>query len=605
MATSSQGFDNLLSVNQKFGDPFLLPSNESMPTTLDTALDYSFFLYFLNPIYQAASDRVVSHFITDIDYVGKSGDPTEQDEHSALLKDSLDIFGAMALMGKEERCYGNSFGRMAWPFDRFLLDERDPNNPRRYDIGIFGTDIKFDLKKLTYNVPDPVERAKGVANPKRVSFSFFDLKSLDINRIRVVTMDPRHIHLVHSQWSHKTQILYKFDPSFIRAVKAGVLHEVNETPIEVLKAISKDEDFLFDMNEVFHFKAPTIAGLSNNGWGVPGPILNYRSLHQLQVYRKIDEAVGLDYMLPFRILTPNPSTEISDATLNTFIGSFVPFAAEMIARRRKDPFAIHSTPFPLTMQEFGANGKSLAPKELVQYQTNDMLDGYGYPAELFRASLSVEQIPTAIRIFQNSFHFMYHGFDLFLRWVSRSILDYLGREQLDVRLKPQSMANDLEEKQLYLQLAAGGEISRQTAYRPFNIDDPVEETRRRLMEDMEIEKAKLKAQQDFEREQTVGSMDGVISQSQQAAGVQSPGAPPGGVVTTPLDSMQEITDLATQILEMPRGEAQKMLNQIRATDQNKHALVKQKMEEIRSQGESAGRQNATQIAAEQQQQQGG
>lgn len=600
MAAQDLSFDRLISVNRKFGDPFLLPSNESMPTTLDTALDYAFFLYHLNPIYMQANIRVISHFITDVDYVGKAGDQREQEEHSELLKDALDIFGASNLIGQEHGCYGNSFARMAWPFDRFLLDER-ADTPRRYDLNIFGSDIKFNLKKMTYNVPDPVEMAKGNRQPKRIDLPFFDLKSLDVERIRIITMDPRHIHLVHSRWSHKTQILYKFDPDFIRAVKAGILHEVNETPIEVLRAISKDEDFLFNMNEVFHFKAPTIAGLSNNGWGVPGPILNYRSLHQLQVYRKIDEAVGLDYMLPFRILTPNPTTQISDATLNTFIGTFVPFAAEMIARRRQDPFAIHSTPFPVTMQEFGANGKSLAPKELVQYQTNDMLDSFGYPAELFRSTLQVEQIPTALRIFQNSFHFMYHGFDMFLRWVSRNVLDYLGREQLQVRLRPQAMANDLEEKQLYLQLAAGGEISRGTAYRPFNIDDPVEEARRRMLEDIEIQKAQMKAQQDFEREQTVGSMDAMISQSQQAAGVPAPGAPPGGVVTTPLDSMQEAQDLAMQALEMPQGDRTKFLNQIRSTAPEKHALVKQKMEEIRSQGESAGRQNATQIASEQQQ----
>jgi len=41
----------------------------------------------------------------------------------------------------------------------------------------------------------------------------------------------------------------------------------------------------------YHFKAPTISGMNSKGWGILETLLNYRVLHQLQVYRKIDEQV--------------------------------------------------------------------------------------------------------------------------------------------------------------------------------------------------------------------------------------------------------------------------------------------------------------------------
>lgn len=71
-----------------------------------------------------------------------------------------------------------------------------------------------------------------------------------------------------------------------------MVHQVNETPRDMLEALSKDQDFRFDEGELFHFKAPTVCGLNNKGWGIPETLLNYRNIHQLAVYRKIDEQLG-------------------------------------------------------------------------------------------------------------------------------------------------------------------------------------------------------------------------------------------------------------------------------------------------------------------------
>ena len=82
--------------------------------------------------------------------------------------------------------------------------------------------------------------------------------------------------------------------------------------MSMLKAIALEQDFLFNEGQIFHFKAPTISGVSNYGWGLPETIANFRHIHQLQVLRKIDEAVGLDYMLPFRLFHPNASGQAGD-----------------------------------------------------------------------------------------------------------------------------------------------------------------------------------------------------------------------------------------------------------------------------------------------------
>jgi hypothetical protein len=62
-----------------------------------------------------------------------------------------------------------------------------------------------------------------------------------------------------------------------------------------------------------------------------------------------------------------------------------------------------------------------------------------------------------------------------------------------------------------------------------------------------------------------------------------------------MDVISKAQEKATQALQMPIGQRRKLLEQLAATNPTEHAMVKQKMEEIRQQGASAGRANALQM----------
>lgn len=571
-------YQRLLGTPNKFADPFLLPSNDYIPESLEQALDFCQFLYYLNPQYRRASERVVSHFITRLGFEGKDGDAQERKDLKDYLRDELDLFGVLGSMGGEWASVGNSFWRINFPFDRMLVDRRS-DKTREYSLSLFGDSATFDLQQMEYTVPDPL-------NPStRVAFPFRDRKSMDPARIKLCPMAARQVTIRHSFIAGTSEFIYRFDKDFEAQVKQGKLYQVNKTPIDMLKAIAANQDFLFNEGEVFHFKAPSLSGISNNGWGVPETLLNYRSIHQLQVYRKIDEQVGLDYMIPFRLFSPS-DVDLEQGHGNLLdAGEWTHHIRELIRSRRSSPEKIHAFPFPVQYQEFGAEGKSLTPKDLIEFQTNDMLDGMGYPAELFRGSLNVQQIPTALRLFENSFHFIHRGFDGFARWVVFRVQDYLGREQMGVNLELPSIADDLEERNVYMQLAAGGELSRATAYRNYSVQDPVQEVKNRIQEDIEIEKARAKLNEDFEREMTMGSAEDI-------ANAQMGGGAPGGEDSvTPVDSlMQEAEQMAADLLKIPdNGTRAKEMNAIKASRPDLHAAVKQKMEELRSAGGAEGR----------------
>ena len=499
-------------------------------------------------------------------------------------------------------CYGNAFLRIHLPFDRVLIDNRN-GKYKEYALSMFGSDIKYIYKTMQYDVPDP-EAHNGTSfdkkNGGRVCLNFLDRPCRNKAKIKLRKLDPRQIVLQHSFLSGKQQIIYRFEPEFVTLIKNGVMYQVNETPMSMLKAIAEDQDFLFNEGQVFHFKAPSISGISNFGWGLPETIANYRHVHQLQVLRKIDEAVGMDYMLPFRLFHPDNSGQANDPLNYMLLSRWGSEIKTIIKNRRADPFAMHALPFPVTYQEFGAQGKSLAPKELVEYHNNVLLDAMGYPAELFKGSLQIQQVPTAVRLFENSFHFVHQGFDRIVKWVARRVTDFVGQQQLDVTLQLPRMADDLERQNIYMQLSAGAEIPRSIAYGPFGIKDPVEAAKQRAQEDMEIQKEQAELKAEFDRQMTVGSMDAVVnSQGQQAAGTGSSPSDSGmgaGTPMTPMDIQQQAEQLAQQLLQMPIGERQKQMAAVKASNPNLHALAKQKMEDMRSQAASQGKESLSQPA---------
>jgi hypothetical protein len=579
--------------DKDFADPFFLDSTSYIPDSLQTALDYCGFLFYMNPQYQMASRRVVSHFITDIDFTGDAGDAEERSELYDYLIDGLLLKNVLAESGEEWAAYGNGMYRIHFPFDRFLIDRRD-GKTSEYSLDMFGHDAQYDYKGLKYSVVDPRDPRSG----KRVSLAFRDRKSTDMSRIKLRRLDPRRVTIMASHISGRNQYIYRFEEWLIRDVQANRMHQINETPICMLKAISQGKDFLFNEDEVYHLRQPTISGISNAGWGLPPTIANYRALHQLQVYRKIDEAVGLDYMLPFRMFSPNFGGEVSDATTSLLLGEWNGAISDIIHNRRKDMTAIHALPFPVTYQELGGQGKTLVPKDVIEFQTNDMLDGMGYPAELFRGSLAIQNMPTAIRLFEGVFSFLHTGLDGLVKWSVRRILDYLNREQIGVELQLPSLADNVEKQYLYMQLVASGEISRGRAFRAIGIKDPVEEAKARMDEDLEIEKSRTRKSQEFEREMAASTMQ--PEQAQQGAG-GSMGADPsaGGQAVTPLDIMSQAQEIATQLLQMENvGERRKELDKLRASNPTLHAAVKENMEKMRSQAGSQGRQQVGQMAAQ-------
>jgi len=573
------------SVKARFDDPFLLPSSEYMPTNMQEAFDFCRFLYLNNPEYRRASQRVTRHFITNYKITEVESD-TEKAEIEDYLDYKLGLRHAMMEMGDDWAAFGNAFYRVHFPFKRMLTRSTKSGKRIYYDANAFPIDqMRFNLRDMQYLAIDP-------STNKQEKFDFVDIRQKNKDAITLVKYDPRTIDIIHSQYTKKSRYLYRIPAPVISDVSNNNIFQINNLSKKMLTAIRDGKNFLFSNNEMFHFRAPTTSGISDSDWGIPELITNFRLLHQLQVYKKIDEQVGLDYMLPFRILSLD--NQKGNGAAQKIDG--VRWKQEMkkiVEARRKDKTAMFAVPVPVNYQEFGGEGKSLAPKDLIEYQTNNMLNAMGYPAELYTMSLQTSQIPSAIRLFEQSFWFIHENYNNFCRWVLSKINTYLNNQRIDISLQPPSMADNIDKQNILLQLVSQGELPRSAVFREFGIDDPVQAFRERQEEDANFAKIQKETEEKMQKE-----MDAEAS----LAAAADPGADPGGEQpgTTPMDMEQRAMQKAQEWLQIPSdGERTKAMNAAKAQDFQLYSMAKQVMEEMRSAGASDGRQAVEQQAQQQ------
>ena len=605
---------------KKFGDPFILPSTSSFPTDIRGTLDLCLYLYRMNRIYGAAINRLVSYFVTDIEFLGQPNKAEKDDLRKALVE-TMGVFSKMQQAGIEWAIYGNAFVRCVEPFDRWLIDDREG----RYQAISLSTYpehlVHYNHDRLTYTVPD-LNVAKNVAKGKRridklpkVELQFRDKPSTAIDRFSIVFLDPRYVSLDKAHHSNSVQYVYTIPPDMESRIKSNILHEINNTPRGLLEAVAKNKDFRFHKGEVYHFKAPTPSGISDSGWGCPEILLHYDTLYQIQIYRKADFAVAQDYLHPMRVFTPNFGNSMGDAVMTTVLSKWRSEMQKLIAAQRADGTSIHALPFGAQYNEYGGNGKQMVTHELVEAHMDQLFDGLGLPRELFRGSMSADQIPNAIAMFERSYEWLYAGMDGMLQFFAATLQRAIDTDEIKVHLKRPQVAYNPEWMKLKMQMAANREIPRADVYPSVGISDPELSAVRATMEDQEIQRQQAELATKFEKEKTQGSMaDVAIMAAEQSAQAAGGGAAPGGggqpaggggldyAVDTgadPLQILQRAQEIAATWLQMHQqapNSHRKEMQGAEAINPTLYAAAKQEMEKMRSQGASAGRAQAGQMA---------
>jgi hypothetical protein len=602
-----------------FADPFNDIATTQMPTTMKSALWWSEYIWQIVGTYRTAMERIVSHFLTELEIGGEEVGDDEKKKYKEYLNDELGLLNFMSIALKDRLCYGNFFGSVIVPFRRYL---QCPKTGDMYPLKVVYNNFNFQFDaQFNFVATCPKTGWRG-------SWHVVDKPKEESDRLILKRWNPHEIEILHDPYTDEVSYLWRIPEYYKRMVKEGNLFHLERVSKQVLQAIKQDKLFRFYPDTIYHMREPTLAGIRAMGWGLPRSLVNYRQLWYLQVLRRYNEAIALDYVIPFRLITPEVKAggggtggfAMNDPMASYNMGDFRSQIRNMINRRRRDPAGWNTLPFPVKYQILGGEASQLAPTEMITQAYDTLLNESGVPVEFYQGSLTMQTGPVGIRLFESMHRGLVDDANKFAQWTVDAISKILSWQQIDCKLKPVTIADDMQKQMAALQLMMGQQLSGTSGLAAIGYDW---ETEQRRIADEARKQQEMQARMQEEAEQAGFAAEiakGMNPAMQQQQGGQPGAAPAGGagggnptgpdaqsamgagqmpvssyiqsmgpnVPVTPNDLEAAASQLAQELLGLPESVKDSELRKLKQFNPVLHGRVRTKMDEMRNQLRSQG-----------------
>jgi hypothetical protein len=523
-------------------------------------------------------------------------------------------------------CYGNAFASMMVPFRR-LLSCPKCGNAWPFDVVTEAPAFNYRFDNYEFTGTCPTCR---VGSGYHGKFNVNDLPDNLEKKLKIKIWNPHQMEIVHDLFTDDCAYVWRIPEDYKRKVRMGDPYTLARIPLPVLRAVQSNSLYRFAPDAIFHMKEPTLGGVINRGWGMPRTLTNFRDIWYVQVLRRYNEAIALDYVIPFRVLTPQPRPSSSgglndgassDPLIGSDMGEFVPQVQAMLRKRRRNPANWNVLPFPIQYSALGGDAKSFCPAEMMDQGIDTLLNSTGAPADLYKGTLQLQVAPVALRLFEATFHHQVHGNNDFMRWVITQVSQLLSWEQISCKMRRVTHADDFQKQQAQLQLMMGQAISQTSGLKALGMDWKDEQ---RVIAEESRYQAQLQAEVQEEMEQA--SFGQQIAKGQAGApgagggGGGGGGAPPPGgggggggqsgqpgqpgdpsqspVTTgmtqsadtpiTPTDLMEQAESLAQQLQALPESQRRSELNALKQKNETLWSVVRAKMDQMKNKARTAG-----------------
>jgi hypothetical protein len=606
-----------------FADPFNDIATTQMPTTIKSALWWSEYIWQIMGTYRTAMEKLVAYFLTDIEIGGEDVGDDEKKKYKDYLGHKLGLMPFMSMAMRDRTCYGNFFGSVIVPFRRHM---QCPKTGNMYPLKVVYNNFNFQFDASFNFVATCPET--GWRGP----WTVVDKPKEESEHLILKRWNPHEIEILHDPYTDETAYLWRIPEYYKRMVKEGNLYHLERSPKSVLEAIRQDKLFRFHPDAIYHMKEQTLAGIRAMGWGLPRSLINYRQLWNLQVLRRYNEAIALDYIIPFRLITPEVKAgggggaggfAMNDPMASYNMGDFRSQIRNMINRRRRDPAGWQMLPFPVKYQILGGEASQLAPTDMITQAYDSLLNESGVPVELYQGTLSVQAAPVGLRLFESQHRNLIDDANKFLQWIMETVSRIMSWQQVECKLKPVTIADDMQKQMAALQLMMAQQLSGQSGLSAVGFDW---ETEQKRLSDEARKQQELQARMQEEMEQAgfaaevakgmnpatqQGGQPGAQMQGGAAAGGQQGGNPVGpdaqsamgagqtpvtsyvqsmgpNTAVTPNDLEAAAEQLAQELLGLPESVKDSELRKLKQFNPILHSRVRAKMDEQRQQLKNQG-----------------
>jgi hypothetical protein len=600
--------------SEHFPDPFCDMASTVMPEHPRDIMYWCEFLMSKMGVYREAMRRIVSYFITDLEVTAQDASRDEKDKFRDFLEQTIDYKSVLNYVATDYATYGNSFTSLVIPFRRYL------SCPRCYTEWplrkVYNTpEFKFQWQDFDFHAQCPNSECN-----YNGAWHHIDRRSGEEADIHVKRWDPHYMEILYDTLTDDTSYIWKIPEDYRQDIRRGKLFHLERANWEVIQAVKNNKALQFDQDIIYHMKDDALAGVRNKGWGISKVLSNFGQAWYVQVLHRYNEAIALDYVIPFRVIMPaskggaaDPASQ--DPVLGANMGTFVSRVNRMIARRRRDPATWNVIPFPLEYKALGGDANQLAPKDLLDQGIDHLLNAAGIPADMYKGTLTMSAAPPALRLFESYWAPLTHNMNGFLGWLVEAIAKTLNWEPVTARLMKVTHADDMNRQAAKLQLMMAKQISQTTGLRSVGMD--FEDEQKQLLEEEkfvsdETQKMQEEMADEAQMQQAVqGAAAGAAGAGGAAPGGAAPagaaaagavpqnGAPAGGggggpagsganTPVTPQELMQKAEQIAGQMQALPDSQRQSEMITLKKTDPTLHALVKSRMDDQKQQAQLQG-----------------
>lgn len=565
------------------GDMFgLTPSNPSplfqylqgfLPRKLKDSIRLCEFLVYNSPQISAALTKLSDYSITEVVYETQAAQTKEQLKE--LFEDQLRIKSTLKACSRDRLIYGNSFVSVYLPFLRLLPCK--------------GCKSKKNIKKVSYKYKWKQQcftwtcASCKMANSTHVD----DLedRALSTTRgINVIRFDPKLVDIEYNPITGQSLYYLTLPKDMKTKVQAGTKHMLNTMPIGFLKSIKEDRIFQFAEDQIFHMKIDAPAGIDQQ-WGLSPLIATMKHYFFLEVLRKAQEAIALEHMVPFRVLYPAQSSPNADPAMMINLNNWTEETKTNLKRWRRDPNSIMFSPIPVGVAQVGGDGKQMLVFSEIEAAENTIMAGLGVPREFIYGGMSFTGSSVTLRMLENQLLNQSKDLEDLMNWIGKKITKFLGWSNVKMSLMPFKLIDDVQQKQVLLQLnEAQPVLSNTTIANLFGYD--LEQERKQRMQEA-IDEAKFTA----ELQQKIQKMQNTLSS--QARSKAQMGSGSGNMYDTQA-VIAQADQVAQQVIQLDSGARRSQLHSLQSEDPVLYAVVVQRLEEYNKQNTQQAKEQAQQ-----------
>lgn len=517
----------------RYPSPWWDVAHMDLPTTIKSLFAKCRYHALLNPLVASTVRKMSSYPITEIviDEQPAQGFEKSKARWEDFLHRVLKIQQRQIDFGLNYHTFGNCIVSIVYPFFKFLRCSKCGFEDRIKRLR-FRKD--WDFRDFAYQLSCPKcgHQDEAVVEDRWYR-SYRDIK--------LVRWNPESIDIDFNPITQTSEYAYTVPYKVQNAVLQKKVKYLEDLPSAFIQAIRYKRPVILSPENVYHFKAPTPSLADNDeGWGYPPILPALKDSFYLQIMKKSQEAILLEHMVPLDILFPTGMDQVNPyATIN--LSDWKKRIETEIKRWRTDPNHKPILPLPVGYQRIGGNGKALMLTQEIRAWSEHIVAGLNVPQEFVFGGLTWSGSSVSLRMLENQFlnyRDMHAQFMQF--FLVPNVARFMGWDEVKLHMKQFRMADDVQAKQLLLQLNQMRKVSDKTTLAEFSIDasdelDMIEKELRRSLEITKIDTL-MKAEIQGESQRVMAKYQAKVQEVAMAAQAKQGAMDPQGGMGNPTGS---------------------------------------------------------------------